>query len=469
MLAKLKQVAINYLTRPTPLGWLAIAIYFVLIAVLIRTFDSVDEPALQALILPCMGPAFLLGSFSQLKWQFANPRSALMPRFAAPHLAFPLAWAAVVLILWPLLISHVAQASLSFTLALVAVFTLVLSIWPGVMALLGMPIMLLRGSDEQRQLLQAWMNADGFRHYLLLLIAFAAWALLVLKIWREISLREDDLGYSMPIWEGATAKMSRAFRTSQTASLAKQSGQRWFGGSIGLDRAIRKAPRAPFWRRLDMIQPSAGTATPRGQQARSPGLILVVVVACAFWQLAEDFSLSPEAWATMVRMLPVVTLAAGLGAGVRLASRRPLMPFERLYPIGNQHYIDALIFGQARWALKVWATAHVVVIVATFALPWKEVDLPTASVVAVYALLTVAGLVSTFGVAVLCASTSGIFAPLVAGIFGILNTLVLQMAWASRTQREGNGLAPIWAAIAIPLGIMLIAAARNSWRQKELS
>src|SRR5262245_12677421 len=93
MLAQLKQVAITYVTRPRPIQWGFVFVFFPVFWTM-STIDRNESQLLAVYMSMVIGmmPAFAINN--QLNWQCSHPRAGLMPSFRGPHLA--VAWTLLV-------------------------------------------------------------------------------------------------------------------------------------------------------------------------------------------------------------------------------------------------------------------------------------------------------------------------------------------------------------------------------------
>jgi hypothetical protein len=472
-LRQLQQVSLTYLTRPTATGWCVIVGFcLLLVAVVSLNAGEVDGNAaytqtLSILVLIsclCVWPATALKN--QLTWQFANPRSRLIPGYAAPHVAVWLIAHLSISLFLPYAIALWLDVSgLFFAAWCTLVITLIIMgenssyfSW-----LLFAPILLTSSASVTSLDVSGWIQGEGYRRFL------AATAIFIcgLLTWRRLSsfmkLDEEDPRYDIPAWGMANNQSARPFRLAMSAAENSGGDGELAASSSHLDQMLRRASAWPTWRRLRVV-------AARRFDLKLVGRAMAIFAAIALlrWKMGHSMPLTVESWESAIHILPIVVLMAGLTPCVLMAKRIPQMASEKLLPMSNRTYADALLINAAISSLQSWAAALAVAAFFTYAIPWEGLDPPALSRAVSYLLISAAGLIATFGTAAYFSVFDGIFGAVVASVVGILATLVLQSFWFTLLPHESEITAFVGAAAFATGGLWLANHARSAWRNKEL-
>jgi len=467
---QLQQVALTYLTRPTTTGWcIIVGFCLLLFAMVSLNAGEVDGDTAYSQLLSILVPISFLCAWpatalkSQLTWQFANPRSRLTPGYAAPHaIAWMIEYFSVSLLLPYAIALWLDVSGLFFA----AWCTLIISLiilgdnssyysW-----LLFAPILLTSSSSLTNAELSRWILGEGHRP----LLAAAAVLLCGLLTWRRLSsfmqLDEEDPRYDVPAWGLANNQSARPFRLAMNAAENGDSA----ASSSHIDPMIRRATAWPAWRRLRLV-----VAQGRSNfKVIGRAMIILGAIALLRWKTGREMPLTAELWDSVIHILPIVVLMAGMAPCVLMARRIPQMASEKLLPMSNRTYADALLLNAAISSLQSWAAALAVAAVFTYAIPWEGLDPPTLSRAVSYLLISAAGLIATFGTAAYFSVFDGIFGAVVASVVGIFAILGLQAFWFTLLPHESEITVFIWAAVFTTGGLWLANHARSAWRNKEI-
>lgn len=473
-LRQLQQVAYTYLTRPNAWGWFFALLYAGISAIVLGLLVD-DEPRnilrlgdiLFALLLFSIVPPVVCRRHA-LAWQFAHPRAALTPGFAAPHLAIVAAAAILCMLIAPIAIASATSASSSFCLAIAAMGVLI-SVNPRTLASLAGPLFLGGKYLENHFDVGPWINAEGYRLSLLIAVAAGSWLLILRGILRDATGREEGPRILPVVWSGTNDHSARPFRAAKQALADAQSSNMELAlASRRIDRAIARLARhsdALPWRKLRL-------ASSQLNPALSGSLIGAFVFAAIFLNRGFTSSSSPElsqeAWWTMARALPLVSFGAAMVPVAMLANHIPQMSFERLLPMSNAAYAASLLINPARTGAVLWLTFHIPVMLAAHVLPWKDFDPPSIATIAAYTAISWAGMTLTFGASACCTLAPNIGTALLTGLVSLAAMLSLPSYWQGLTRFDSR--LPVIAAtiLCAIVGAFLIQHAYAGWRDKEL-
>lgn len=471
---QLQQASLTYLTRPTTAGWCVIVGFCLLLFAMVslnagRSDDDSAHVQVLSLLVPlsflCTWPATALKS--QLTWQFANPRSRLTPDYAAPHSAVWLIAYLSVSLLLPYAIALWLDISGLF---FAAWCTLIISLiilgensyysW-----LLFAPILLTSRFSLTTLELSRWILGEGYRP----LLAAAVILICGLLTWRRLAsfmqLDEEDPRYDMPVWGLANNQSARPFRLAMNAAENSVGGNGELAASSShFDQALRRAAAWPAWRRLRLVVAQGRI----NLKFITRAMIIFAGITLLRWKTGHGMPLTAESWESVIHILPIVVLMAGMAPCVLMARRIPQMASEKLLPMSNLAYADALLINAAISSLQSWAAALGVAAAFTYAIPWEGLDPPSLSRAMAYMLISAAGLIATFGTAAYFSVFDETFGAVVASVVGILATLVLQAFWFTLLPHESQIAVFIWAAAFAVGGLWLTNQARSAWRHKEI-
>ncbi len=467
MTKQIRQVAITYVTRPTLVEWIAYGLFGAIYLVFCYALLSSNVSHFLVMVFPILGvmaPGSLFAN--QLHWQFRHPRSRLIPGFRAPHVII---WASLMLLItmplplaalsgstvsvWPVLCGAAVGAAASQSTFLANGLWMVAFVaWIG-----GDRVL-----DDQA--VQAWMTAEGYRPPVLAITTLLAWATALWQVMRIGALPQDDPGYSEPIVTDPSANVSRTFRLAREKATARSKERFWTSSesvSRWLDRQIRRVPKLRPWRRINIAFFERQSALAYlGSTLFVPFIWGVVMF--------RDWDWDADRLGSFWFLTAIATAMAAFVPAAKLTARIPQMTSERLLPMSNQAYADALV-GVCLWhTVRSWLILHAVMAVVAFALPWEGLDPPSPGNVAAYLAISLAGLTYCFGVGMFCSPMQGCFPLLFAGGTGALATLALQGYWTSLRPHDSQGVALFWAVVLYAAGLGFLGRARQLWRHKEL-
>jgi hypothetical protein len=343
------------------------------------------------------------------------------------------------------------------------------SLRPGFFSLVIWPILalLLLGDDYiDDRTVAAWMNAEGFRFPLLASLTAIAWIGTIQRALSFGKTSEDDPYYEAAVVADPNAKVSRTFRAAAEraawAARAKTRRAQWEASR--LDRQIHGMIQQSPWRKL-----AVGFAERQGPLAFLAGAFLpIVLISAANVFTNEDWNWDAEILSGMGFLTGIGTAIAALMPATTLGSRIRYMATERLLPLSNQAYADAMLKICAATALRSWLAIQGIVAAFVLLPPWQNWTQPTPRDVGAYLVVSLAGLIYSYGVGMFCSSMEGCFAMLFAAATTALATIALQAYWSSLAPEDSYGRALFFSAILLAAGIAFAWRARSLWRHKEL-
>jgi hypothetical protein len=468
MLAQLKQVAINYVTRPTPLEW---AMYLILLPFL-WTMSTVDrnEPQLLTALMSmpfAMLPAAAIKN--QLRWQFAHPRVHLMPGFGAPHLA--VAWMVLVLfaVIAPLIAQWSSPHSLWPFLFCAALGAAIVQL-PQQVAGLTTPLFLLWifGKDHfDNAAIADWLNAVGYRRPLLITGTLLAWSAVLVAHLKLLRQREDDRGFQPPVLRDTGDRLSRTFRAAKERAASVESARRldrsWWT-SARIDRSIAAASKLPSWRRLDLAftEPMPPLTTLAGVS-----MTIVCWVMIIFARMEREGAWDGEQLRDLAFVSAILVAVAAVVPAINLSRRLPQMTTERVLPLSKRNYTNSILFVCLWRSARYWLALQLLAAIVVFALPWQGLEPVQPAHVIGYLAISLAGLTCACGVSWLFSLYSGFVPHLFAAAIIGAATMGLQIYWAHLLPHESQGAALVWAFLFTAIGIACALIARIEWRDKE--
>lgn len=473
MWRQLKQVAVTYLTRPTWLEWLgyllALAFYVLFCSFLL---DDEGRPLIVLAFALGIGVGVSGLLANQLHWQFHHPRSRLTPGFRRPHLLTGALLMLTFGMAIPLLAMARSTASPWLVLCSLALGAAA-SQRAYLMNYLWVPLvasMILGERLSDAQLLRPWTDAEGYRKPVLIFGTLLAWGAAFWQAFRITTISEDDSRYTPPVVSDRNAKVSRTFRMAREraeALTSERSGRSSAWTSAWLDRRLRCFPAMRVWQRLDVVffvRQSPWTAL----GGLATGVIFVLVLP-ALANPSADWKWEPARLHALSFFAALATAAAAFSPATTLAGRIPQMTFERLLPISNQGYADALLGICLWWTVRAWLAVQAGVALVVFALPWEGVEATTISGITSYLAISLAGLTYCYGVGTFCSSMQGCFPVLFAAATGALATLALQGYWMSLEPGDSQAVPLMLAGLCVGAGLFFLWRARQLWRHKELA
>ncbi|QDT76219.1 hypothetical protein [Lacipirellula limnantheis] len=468
-LRQLQQVTIHHLSRPKPWSWLLGAVLMLFALYSLADWVS-NPPGTTSLTLPTLiFPVFALCLFPYLQvrqhailWQFDNPQAALLPGYRTPHLLFLLVVAVITMAIVPCTIAALASISPWFLLAVCALLGAGL-LFPSMTGLI-VPFIILFQLDLDAAFVKPWMLAEGFRLPVLVAIAAVSWRTIGLHAFDASSGREE--GTRLPL---AFLKRTdwRFGKTAEEKQLGPASRPHWLQlawNSSRLDRQISRMRNAGVYAKVRTGIARTSSNAPGGALQLVPLLAIGVII---LWRSEESISFDQSNWEFMTSTLPFLTLAAALAPAVSLANRIPQMAFERLLPMTNQTFANALIYNALRSSIRWWLVAHAAALAALKFLPWEYLEPPSQSTMTVYVFISLSCLLFGNGAALIGALTPGFFAAFIVGAPSVAVCVGLPGFWSSLNPGQSNMGVLIAAAFFAAVGVSLIALARTNWRDRE--
>ena len=349
---QLPAVLSTYATRRSVQLLVALGGAFCLLAFFAAAADArqgvrIKEEVLGLLAFPTMIFAYLIAS--QGKWQFADPRSRLVPNFVANHLAVLACLAMLSLGLAPALLGWAARAS-----ALGAAATSIAIGASLIWLIQGKPAQtLLFGFGTTALMIRPgvafWLAPDSATAhwpYQLALLA-AGWAAFGGWLVRLANLCEEQSDYFQPIYlqAGSATRMdrrtaARLYPNAPSSSSSPGWGDKWHDRLAGV-RATTVAARQRLLR-------YGGSTSPAWHSAivMSGALLLLICVTPLF----RAWGVPPKPNFFFGGLIPMSALIA---PGMLLA-RRSKMPQELLWPLTRRAYVDGLFAAMARSAVITW-------------------------------------------------------------------------------------------------------------------
>jgi hypothetical protein len=483
---QLQQVAVTYVARPRATTWLVIlavgsgilavgsGILASLIYLICNPRDpdgGLPVPAFLQLQFLCVFP-YAAGR-SHLRFQFDHPRAALTPDFRGAHMAiwYGIVFVSMGIVPWAMAYGlSVSPWLLWATLALGC--TIFEAPWVATVAIpiaCMLPSLLMPDAVEKVDWSrwQPWLLAEGFRLPMYVALTAGCWTITIYKQLQSSNGRVDA-AHSAPSpspWDAKDICSARSLGANLDQWRRRPTARELNWTSSQMDRRLRcieqgndagklrAAMTPPIPAPKDLLLPIATT----------------LVLAAMWWRRTEStFALELSAWLELLKILPIATLLAAIMPVVQVVKRRPHMAFERMLPISNQAYVNALLFNSLRLSALIWISVHAVVLAATYLLPWRTTLPASPATIATYGFISLSGLLFAFGFAAAIAFWLNFVSLLVTGIAVYCVVVALPWYWSELLPREGDGGAVFIAAIAAALGIGAIFDARRSWREMEL-
>jgi hypothetical protein len=468
MLAQLKQVAITYVTRPTPLEWL---LYLVILP-LFWTLSFVDREEPQLLgVYMCVVLAMLpaLAVNNQLRWQCSHPRARLMPGFCGPHLAIAWATLAVYAVAAPLIAQWNSPYSVWPFLCCAAIGAAIVQQSPRVASLTSplFLVCLLSKDYLDNAAVADWLNAVGYRRPVLISATLLAWTAVIVRDLAFTRQREDHRGYQPPVVADRGKPLSRTFRMARERAASVESARRldrsWWTSSR-TDRRIAAAPRLSAWRKLDIAfsEPKPPLAIIAGSATT---LVLWGMITYSSFQ--REGAWDAEHLPGLIFFAAIIVAMAAAGPATSLARRLPLMTAERLHPLSKQAYADSILRVCLWRSVRYWLLLQLLVAFVVFALPWQGLEPIRPDHVAGYFIVSLAGLTCGCGVSFLFSVFPGLISLLIAAVIIAASTLGLQLYWSKLRPDDSQTTAVVWAIIFATIGIGCGFIGRIEWRDKE--
>jgi hypothetical protein len=427
-----------------------------------------DPPDSSSVTLPALiYPVFALCVLPYLQvrqhallWQFDNPQAALLPGYRAPHLLFIAVIAVITMVIVPGAIAALVSISPWFLLAVCALLGVVL-LFPSMTGLI-VPLVLVFQLDVDAAIVKPWLLAEGFRQPAMIAIVIVSWLTIGLRAFDASSGREEGTRLPRAVLKLTDWRVGHTFAERSNASDSQPNAWSLPWSSSRLDRQISRMRGASVFRKVRIGM----TRSPAGSNNL---LLLVPLLAVGVVSLRRhgSISLDADASAWFINALPFCTLAAALAPAVGIARRLPQMAFERLLPMSNQTLADALIFNAIRFSAIWWLAAHGAALAALRFLPWQDVASPSIATIAVYAFISISGLVFSLGLAVNGAMYPGFLAASFVGIPSVAVCIGIPGYWSSLRPGESSSGVIVAAAIVATFGVALLAFSRTNWSDRE--
>lgn len=449
MREQLWQVCKVYLTAVRWWGALVLfAFAYFELQVILDTSTTKSENLLRVIL-----PSFYLAiwGIQIAKPQFANSQMRLIPGYHGPHLLVLTTALVVLLIINPLILAYISNASalsaVSFSVALmtVAVWSYAGSASFFLLAVIAVAMVTEFGKafwDDPKY---------GWAHLLALiagLIATGAW------LRRLTILTEEMPDYeTQPLTDERQDRAKKhAARGTKKTGFARYITDRWHDRLPMPGTTVLQRFRL-FHYGFDSLPFSAVAV-----------LVAIAATVVAIWITGNsDHEVSPA--------LPAIlwlTLLLPIAAASSLATRTEWIAQEGVLPVTRRERIGQLFAVGAKhafllWLIGVWTAT----LIGLRSNSYEREDLP--SFVVAFACLSAAVQVPVFGFGLLLALSREI----VASFFGLalvaVGCLVVLLMWW-----DGRHLSPNWDVVAglamflVPFGIFLIASARELWLNAEL-
>ncbi len=458
MLEQLKQVGMTYITW----RWMWFVIPLMLVIVLLNILSDDRSVSLISLGIPCMFGLIWIAAVA--KWQFANPRSRLLPEYTQPHLWVFGMILLLMFVISPLWLSASQGMSpwgpLAFTLLLggSALFTIILN--RGIFILLSFIIFLSGFAPGPTQTF--WIGDSAATNAIHILLTLVGGAMVSYCLWFLAQLTEE-----MDEYQAVPAGGSRVGRAQQRRFMGRQIKKakilnwltdRW------LDRGFANA-----------INGSTASLAQYGF-ARSSGYFSACFAGIAYFlygMLLMQFGFIRRMGSSEVQNHPptmfilFAVLLPAAAVGMVLMQHRPRMAQELLRPAKRTSYFDSLFFAMAKRSVWLWASLFAslwLIAFATDTLPQENRE----ALILKFAALSFAVQVPAFG---LCLRM-GLWNSMFGVIFGLYPVVAIQMGVISLWwYNQEDWTWPIFVLVLllhIALGLGIIAWARRKWLEAEL-
>jgi hypothetical protein len=456
---QVRQVGIVYGSGRGSLGWLlGIGLAVIMLYAFFRVEAGNDQSPMVLFYATMFAIWFSNLISDQVKLQFAHSRARLIPGFAGPHIAVPVALTLLATIALPLLIARLSlQEGLACSaMASLAIGLLLLARLYSRLFVVFIPIYL-----------AIWLSKDlgvsiqGRPVYSILLL-ICGWLGIAFYFFKLCHLAEDDTAYRKLSDE--TLKVAAAGGEEETRAKYRNAARwsaisdRWQAqiGGFHQDRTIRI---------IRLLRYGFG-ATPVEFTAIGWAIFMTIIVG---WMVHDADDPYDTTRSTSAIFLIVPTLFACMApiavAGGAIGWRVPRLRNEILFPLTRRELIDDLLLTAAWHSLVIWLLGCACGTgILLYALP---VEAKTVSLFATAAFLTAAVAVAAYGLSlhiVMFEVKAAQF--FVLGLF-VLGVIFLMCAWWSSRKEMGD--APYWvmAAMVMGVGAMMTYTGRTAWLNQE--
>jgi hypothetical protein len=463
-----KQVALTYLTQ----RWLWLILGLILLMTCV-SYAAVRAELMATGFMPGLwamnGLGFPIGVgmtwlMMVAKWQFANPRARLLPKFGLPHLSLLAMLFTLILIVNPICFSLVCDRSMLGCIACALIFGGIL-IWetqPGrfFLALPGIAIFFTGMTEAGRQFWFATPNRFDALHGAL---AITGGAMVIGWLWHLSRLTEEMDDYQVrPMgWAGGFSRIERA-------------EQRKFVGRVMARRSIMQT-LADRWHDQLARLPANPQRRPRLMHygfGRISGVARAFLAGLGFALYALFMNLlyfSQDGGPGPASGMMLMTVAIpALMAGWLMMQRLPRMAHELLWPATRAEYIHDLFLATAKQSLWMWVAIQIpilAIVMSTGALADENRPVLVVS----YLLVSLAAQLPAFGFCLWIIRKFSVWR-LFLGLYAVMffQILVLGVWWAGRKECGDLLVVAIIIVVLLALGAKMIAWARRAWLQLEL-
>jgi len=459
MLEQLKQVGMTYITW----RWMWFIIPLILLVVP-GLLVGQDSPPGIILGFPCM--MGLIWFTAVAKWQFANPRSRLLPGYTQPHL-----WVFGMILLLMFVISPILLSArqgmspwgpLAFTLLLGGCSLVAYLLGRGIFVI---PAILIFFSGFPGPTQAFWFGDTAATSVIHILLVLIGGGMVSHCLWSLAQLTEEMDEYQvLPI---GGMQLSRVERAEQRRLIGRQIKKAKFLGWFSdrwLDRGFANATNG-----------STASLAQYGF-ARSPGYFSACFAGIAYFlygMLMMQFGFvrgmsssevqnhPPTMFILFAVLLPVAMV------GMILMQHRPRMAQELLRPADRTSYLDSLLFAMAKRSALLW----VCLLGALWFLAFATDTLPKenqTSLILKFITLSFAVQIPAFGLSL----RLGLWGSQFIYMFGMYAVVALQMGvislWWRYLLERGWPTLVLLILVNIALGLGIIAWARRKWLEAEL-
>ncbi len=421
---------------------------------------SLDNTVIAA-YLRCM---FLAALFTdQVAWQFTHSRARLLPRFALPHLAFPVLIALVAGILLPAGIAAAQHTSMLQLAALnSAVFGLVLVVIYSASWVLGWAVLL--------PLLPSFLGYDfddirlDWSMPTSIAVLTAGWMVTAYCFWRLAQLHEESRAYERLQAVSCRGRRKRAGWRDQVWFLHSwnKSPPSWRVADLWNDR-IGGYHQGNSARVVRLLQHGFGPKSPGLDALRCCGIMFLAALVVTYGEATEDIR-APLETARLIPVLIFMAFPAGLAVD-KLARRRPVLAREILLPLSREQLIDSLIHAAAWRAGLLWLAGNAIALPLLRNVPELA---PSFWRLATYLFLSAAITFGMFGHLLVAVLWDLLASRILAMVTFLAVGLALMLLWWFN--RDYLSDVPFWIAggLMLAFGRAMYRSGRRDWLNLEL-
>jgi len=455
MIQQLAQVSYTYLT------WRWIWFVAALIAIFTVVGFASSELVGLAIGMPCMIGLIYISAVA--KWQYANPRARLMPRYNESHLGLFGILLFLLFVINPLLLSWIHSVTLggllAFACSLAGCILMVMLVGRGFFMLPAL-IIALSGYGESGH---AFWFADVSPYALLRIpIAIAGGSMIGYSLWFLSRLNEEmDAYQTVPMGGYQLSRVERAEQRRLIGSIIKKQKMASWLSDRWLDGNLLESNRASSLKGLIAFG-----------MVRMPSLLAALTTCVGFTAyclilLQFDVLKNHSNSHPPVMLIIFATAIPPLAGGMALVQHRQRMGQELLRPATREAYIDSILIFLAKRTLLLSCGAHI----AFFLITYITGKFPAENTIAVAIAFLIISMAGQFVGLAACVGLA-LWKSFFANLLGMYLVVAIQMGpislWWSCRDASGWLIVPAILSVQVATGVLLLKWARGKWLADDL-